>query len=189
MNMLLENPIPIYAVGAVLVTLCGLVFVARRNAPTLFILGMVVLLTLLLIVTEKLVVTPGEEIESVVARLFQAIEANDLQGVLAEIDPAAAEIRTDVETLMPRVRIEDAGATSLLVEVDLSTDPPTATGEFRGRLNGVHSTSGGRVFYFDRVLVDWTKKNGRWLLTGYTPTLRGKPINAVNSLRSNRPAR
>jgi len=55
-NILLENPLPIYAAGAVLATVCGLAFLARRNLPSLFALIGVVVLTLLLVLVERMVV-------------------------------------------------------------------------------------------------------------------------------------
>ncbi len=62
MNTLLENPLPIIAGGAVLATLCGLVFLSRRTVPSLLALAVVVLLTLLLVICERLIVTPREEV-------------------------------------------------------------------------------------------------------------------------------
>ena len=187
METILENPVPIYAVGAVLATLCGLAFLARRNVPSLLALGCVVMFTLLLAVTEYLVVTEREQIEDAVAQLIVALEANDLPGVLALIHPASGQARSDAETLMPLARISDAGATSLRVEVDKKSQPMVAVGEFRGRVDGTHVRSGARLFYFDRVLANWKKKDGRWLLSGYTPMWRDRPINPVESMRGNRP--
>ena len=42
MSVLFENPVPIYAVGAVLTTLCGLTFLVRRSLRSLLALAGVV---------------------------------------------------------------------------------------------------------------------------------------------------
>lgn len=187
MAFLFENPVPIYALGALLVTFCGLVFLSRRNVPAL--LGLVgsILLTLILVVVEQVVVTDGEQIESTTAALMAALEENDMPGVLAHISPSATQVRADTENLMPLVRVSDTGVGSMNVEVDTSVEPPQASSEFQAKVDGIHTRSGIRLFYFDRVLVNWVKKEGRWLLTDYTPLYDGRPISAVDSVRGNRP--
>ena len=182
-----ENPLPIYAVGAVLATFCGLVFLARRNFPSLLALISVVLLTLALVVVELLVVTDGEEIESATVAVMGALEVNDMAGVLRHIDLGATQVRSDVMALMPLATVKDTGAGSIKTAVDASLQPPTATSEFQAKVDGVHTRSGMRVFYFDRVHVTWTKIDGRWLLTDYTPMVDGRPISVVESVRGNRP--
>ncbi|MCG8450352.1 MAG: hypothetical protein MI725_12345 [Pirellulales bacterium] len=187
MAFLLENPLPIYAVGAVLMTFCGLVFLARRNVPSLLALGGAVLLTLILVVVELVVITDGEQIEAVAVALMAALEENDMPGVLAHIDPASTQVCSDTETLMPLVQVADTSASLVKVEVYESLQPLVAASEFQAKVDGVHTRSGIRLFYFDRVFVSWVKKEGRWLLTGYTSLYDGRPISAVKSVRNNRP--
>ncbi len=181
--MLLENPVPIYAVGAVLATLCGLAFVARRNLPSLLAFVGVVAATLLLVLVERLVVTNREQVEAAVVDILLAIEENDLPTVLTMIDPAAAEVRDDAETLMPLVRVEDTGATSLRVKVDTTAESLTAVAKFRGKVDGIHRSSGQRVFYFEEVHLFWVKREGRWLVVDYQVHTGEMPIDAVDDLR------
>ena len=130
MNTLLENPLPILAVGAVLATLCGLVFLSRRTVPALLALAVVVLLTLLLVITERLIVTPREEIEQALSALLAAVESNELPAVLAMIEPGAANVRRDAEKLMPRVDVTDTGATAIQIDVDGSSATARCQGPF-----------------------------------------------------------
>lgn len=180
LTTLLENPVPIYAVGAVLATLCGLAFLARRNLPSLFAFAGVVGATLLLVLVERLVVTDREEVEAAVVELMKAIEENDLPTVVATIDPAATEVRSDAERLMPLVKVEDTGATSLRVEVDTSTESLTAVAKFRGKIDGIHKSSGQRVFYFEEVYLFWGKREGQWLVVDYQAHTGDMPIDAVD---------
>lgn len=188
MNVLFENPLPIYAVGAVLATLCGLVFLARRNLASLLALIGVLLLTMLLALVEQMVVTDREQVETALYELMAAVEANDVSEVLSLIDPAATKMRGDVEELMPQATIEDAGATAVSIEVYPEDVPPLATSLFRGRVDGVHRRSGQRLFYFDKVVISWIKLNDQWLAYSYTAHWKGRPIDAVDSMRGNRPA-
>ena len=188
MNVILENPLPIYAVGAVLATICGLAFLARRNLPSLLALLSVVGLTLLLALVERVVVTESEQVETTLYQLIADIEANDTDAVLSSIAPTATKMRADIEKLMPQADIKDSAATSVQIEVDTTSQPPTATSTFRGRIDGIHRRSGTRVFFFDRVEISWTKQDEQWLAEGYAVQHKGKSINPVESLRKNRPS-
>jgi len=180
---LLENPVGIWAGGAVLATLAGLVFFARRTLTSLLVLAAVVLGTLGLVLLERSVVTEREEIEAALESLFVAIEAGDLPGVLAHIDPASSGVLAEAKTLLPMLRVKDMGVSSIVAKIDTNSDPPTAPSEMRIKVDGIHIRSGQRLFYFDKVLVQWTKKEGRWLVSGYTPTHNGQPIDAMMKLR------
>ncbi len=182
---LLENPLPIYAVGTVLATVCGLAFLARRNLPSLFALIGVVVLTLLLVVVERVVVTEREQVEAALQQLMRDVEAGDMSAVLARIDSGAAKMRNDVEKLMPQAEIKDTGATSVRVEVDADTEPMTATSRFRGKVDGVHRRSGMRVFFFDEVEINWVKRGEQWLAEAYAVKIKGKAIDPVGQVDEN----
>jgi hypothetical protein len=183
LTTLLENPVPIYAVGAVLATLCGLIFLARRNVPSLLGFVGVAAATILLVLVERLVVTDREQVETAVVELMLAIEQNDLSKVVATIDPAASQIRDDAQTLMPQVLVKDTGASSLSVEVDTEAQTPTAVAKFRGKIDGIHKPTGQRAFYFEEVHLYWVKQDDRWLVSDYRVHTKGMPINAVDGLK------
>ncbi len=182
MNILLENPLPILAGGAVLATLCGLVFLSRRTVPALLALAVVVLLTLLLVVTERLIVTPREEVEQALSSLLAAVESNELPSVLALIDPAATQVRSDAETLMPMIDVTDTGASAIQIEVESTS----ATVHCRGKLRGIHRSSGAAMMFFDKVEFQWIRRDEQWLLEDFVAYWKGKPLKAVESLRGKR---
>lgn len=187
MNTLLENPLPILAVGAMLATLFGLIFLSRRNLPSLVGLGAVILFTSLLLVTEMLIVTPREEVQQSVDEVLAAIESNEVSNVLAFADPGATQLRSEIEALMPMVKVEDTGAASVQIECE-GRAPTEAIARFKGRVRGVHGKSGIAIFYFDDVELNWVRREGRWLLEDFTAYWKGKPLNAVSSLRGGQPA-
>jgi uncharacterized membrane protein (Fun14 family) len=185
---LLENPLPTLAVGAILATLCGLIFASRRTLPTLVAFAGVLIVTLLLLAMEQVVVTDRERVESALQKLLSAIEANDIPGVVAMIDPAAAALRSDAEAMMPMVKVEDTGATAVKVALESTAEPVTATSNCRGRLRGIHQRTGQTIMYFDQVDFHWVRRDDDWLLEDFTAYFKGQPLSAVQSLRSNRVA-
>jgi hypothetical protein len=188
MTWLTENPLPIAVAGVLLAAFAAIAVSARRNLGSLVALAGVVAVTLLLLAMERLVVTDREHVEAALGDLMAAVEANDVPGALAWIDPAAATMRADAQALMPSVKIGKARATSVEVELNEQANPPTATSRFRGLLQGLHPQSGTPINYVNQqVDVAWVKRNGRWLADGYTAYFDGKPIDAVGSARSNRP--
>lgn len=184
-ELLLENPVPICAAGAVLATLCGLAFLSRRNLASLVTLGVVIAATLLLLLVELLVVTEREAVEAALAEIITAIENNQVAAVVAQVDPTSAAVRADVEKLMPMVRVKETGATTIRTELESGATPPVATTRFRGRLRGTHVRTGQQVFYFDEVEITWVRRESGWLLRDFVAYRRGKPIDAVRSLRTN----
>jgi len=191
-RILLENPVPIVTIGTIVGAFYGLAFLMRRNLSTLVALVVVVLATLGLALLEKLVVTDREQLELAVADLMVAIEQNDLPAVLTLIDPSAGTVRADAERVMPLVDVADTGATSLIVDVEDSSEdsgePLRAESEFLGRIDGVHKPSGQRIFYFDKVLVQWVQRDGVWLVKSYQAMWNGRKIKTLKSVRIGRPS-
>lgn len=186
MNLLLENPLPIWSLGAVCLAIAVIVFLAKQSHASILGIVGVFAVTALLIFMESVVVTPGEEVEQSLTELMAAIEANDVTAVVAWIDPSTKAIRNEAETLMPQVKVRETGAASVRVEVDESATPMRATSFFRGRIDGVHARTGARVFYFDQVEINWQKSGDTWRVIDYRAKFRGKPITASEGFRAAR---
>lgn len=186
MNLLLENPLPIWAAGTVCLAISAIVFLARRTLASILGVVGVLSVTALLLFVERTVITPGEEVELAVASVMGAIEANDLPGVLAMIDPAAKTIRREAESLMPQVNVRETSATSVRVRVSESVNPLRATAFFRARVDGIHARSGSRLFYFDQVEVDWQRNGDSWQIVDYRIMHRGRQVHATEAFRGGR---
>lgn len=187
MAVLSENPVAIAAVGALAATLALVVLLARRNLASLVALLGAVALTLVLLAVERVVVTEREAVENGVDEVLHAIETGDLPGVLRWIDPAAANVAADAERLLPLVKMNAANAASIEVTLHESATPPTAKSQFRAYLHGVHGTSGALVYVNQRVDLEWVKRGDDWRITGYQAFFDDEPIDAVGSVRGNRP--
>jgi hypothetical protein len=144
----------------------------------------VIAVTLLLLFVERVVVTPSEQVEQSLSSLMDAIQANDLPAIVSMIEPSAKHVRSDAETLIPQVKVKETGSTSVRVEVSESTNPLRATAFFRGRIDGTHSRTGSRIFYFDNVEIDWQQVGDQWLIVDYRVKFRGKPIKPIEGFRT-----
>lgn len=188
MTFFMENGLAIAVIGGLATTLTLVFFMARRTGGSLSALAAAVGATLVLLAIEWFVQTDREQIASAAEQAYRAVEANDVNGVLAVIDPTATTMRTDVQTLMPMIKVEKARTLGTVeIAIDDTTNPPTATSSSKAYLDGVHGKSAARVAYFNQqVDLHWVKRDGQWLLDGYTAYYDGRPIDAVNSARTNR---
>jgi len=188
MSIFTENPLAIAVIGGVCAIFPLLVFLSRRTLGSLLALGGVIALTLLLILVERLIVTDREAILQQQKGVLAAVEANNVAATLAFIDAAAANVRSDAQTLMPQVKVNRARA---MGDIEVTFDPASnltqATTRFRGFLDGIHAGSGMHFGYMDNVEIHWAKRDNRWLIVGYTAYNNDQPIDAINSARSKRP--
>jgi hypothetical protein len=168
MNFLAENAIVIWMAGAVLVTMCGIVYVQTRAGKALVAMLIAVLATGSLLVAERLLETPREAVVRSLEELADAIEANDLPEVLTYIAPNAKLVRSDAETLMPMVKVNKANIVGTPeVTLDLATQPPTATAVAQGFIDAVLKKNGMKGGYLDRVTIDFVLDGDRWLIEDY----------------------
>jgi hypothetical protein len=139
---------------------------------------------------ERWVVTDREAVEYALADMLTAIEVNDLPAATAFVDSAEPGIKSDMEALMPQVKVETANAGAVVVETNPNANPPTAISRFQAYLHGTHGSSGQPLAYINqRVEIEWVKRGEQWLVSGYTAYYDGQPIDAVSSARGNRPVR
>jgi len=188
MTFFMENGLAIAVVGGLAITLTLVFFMARRTGGSLSALAAAVAATIVLLAIERFVQTDQERVVSAVHNIYAAVDQNDVDGVLALIDSSATQIRADVQALMPMVKVESAGSgRNVEVTLNESATPMSATTSSRAFLNGTHVQTGHPVPYVNqRVDMEWVKNGDQWLLKGYTAYFDGKPIDAVNSARTNR---
>jgi len=170
MNVLADNAIVIWLGGAVLFAMAGIAYWQLRTFAALLAMLAVVFLTGALLVVEHVIETPREAVERTLNELVDAIEANDLPGVLSHIAPTANDVRADAEALMPLVVVKKANIVDTpKITVDAEAQPPTATVKCQGfveltiRQNGMHGA------YLDHVTIDFIAEGDRWLIDRYTP--------------------
>jgi hypothetical protein len=139
-----------------------------RGVLILAMVGVLALVGLGLLV-EHLVVTDHEQIEATLDGVTSALEANDVEGVLSFIDPAAGAMRANVRMALAGAHITDARVYDLVVEVNRQANPPTAQADFTGRVKGNYrgESADGEGMLLRKFTVDFRLHGDRWLMTAY----------------------
>jgi hypothetical protein len=169
MIYLAENALPIWAAGAVAVTLALIVYLQTRTTASF--LSIIVMLAIagLLLVTERLIETPREAVERTLYELADTVEANDVPGALRFLASTAdSQIRRDVENLMPLVEIERANITGApTIEVEAGDEPDSATVTCRGLIVATLKQTGMKGGADDEMTMTWVRQGDRWLVEDY----------------------
>ncbi|HEY4231915.1 MAG TPA: hypothetical protein VGM76_00685 [Lacipirellulaceae bacterium] len=167
---LAENPVAIWCGGAVLLTLAAVVHFQIRSRASLLAILAVALVSAALLIAERLIVTPREEVALTLDQIAARIEANDLPGLLSFISPAAKGVRADAGSLMPLVTVDRARIIGTPeINVDSAATPPTATANCQGVVDVTVKQNGMKGPYLDRVQIQFVRSGERWLIESYTP--------------------
>lgn len=173
MNFLAENPLLIWVGAALLLTMAAIVYFQLGRASALSTMAVIVVVAAALLAVEHFIETPREAVERTLYEMADVVEANDVDGALGYIAPGASQIRSDVEDLMPQVRIEKANIMGTPVtNVDLTTSPPTATVACRGFVYGTLRRNGmtGGTNPPAELVLTFIQDGDRWLVKDYTST-------------------
>jgi hypothetical protein len=169
MNYLAENALPIWTAGAVILTMALIVYLQLRTSESF--LAMVVILAVFgaLLLTEYLIETPREAVERTLYELADTVEANDVAGALRFLaSTAPTQIRHDVETLMPLVKIERARIIgSPKIDVEAGDEPDSATVTCRGIVIATVKQNGMKGGAEDELTMNWVRQGNRWLVEDY----------------------
>jgi hypothetical protein len=170
MNWLAENTLAIFMIGAVALAMAVFVYFQMRTNGALYgVLG-VALLTAVLVLISWVIETPREAVERSLYNLAATVEANDVKGALSYLAPSAdAQLRKDVETLMPLVQIDRARIIGT-PEIALAggANISSATVKCRGVILAVNKRDGMKGGAEDHLVLKWILQDKRWLLESYT---------------------
>lgn len=169
MDYFLENSVPIWVLGAVGLTMAGIVYTSLRTRASLVAIGVVLLVMIGGLALEHFWQTPREQVDATLRGLLAAVEADDLPAVLARLSPTAEEMRGDAQTLMPQFEVDKARATgSVEVTLPSASDPTTATARARVFVAVRHRRSGMKGGDFAEVTFTFEKRGDAWLVSGYS---------------------
>jgi len=167
MSWLAENALPVWMGGTIALTMAIIVFYQTRTNGALFGILSVIVVTAVLLLTERLIETPREAVEHTLYSLAATVEANDVAGALGYLAPSAnAELRKDVETLMPQVRVERARIIGV-PQIDMDSNGNAATIHCRAIILAVNKQGGMKGGGDDRFVLQWVRRGDRWLLESY----------------------
>lgn len=184
LTWLAENSLPIWMLGAIALTMAAIVYFQTRSRGALYGVVGVIAVTALILLVNRLIETPREAVERRLYELAATVEANDVAGTLKFLTPtASADLRSDVETLMPQVRIERARVIGT-PQTELNATQDRAMIHCRGIILAVRRQDGMKSGGDDRLFLQWVRQGDRWLLESYTSQ---ENLNrAVRSHRSDR---
>lgn len=170
MNWLAENALPIWACGAVALTMALIIYFQTRTNGALLAVVAVLVATGALLLVEWTTVTPREAVERTLYELADTVEANDVRGALQFVSPGASQIRHDIETLMPLVMIDTANIMgSPLIDVNHTARPPTAKVECQSFFHGTMKQNGMKGGDAARITIYFVLDGDRWLVREYAP--------------------
>ena len=162
--------LPVLVVGAIGLTIAIMVYLTTGSRGSQTAIGIVLLLTLGGLLTEWWIETPREQVATTLQQLLDEIETNDLPGVLSYLSPNAGDVRSDAETLMPKLKIDRANsAGEVEITLDDESNPTEATAKFKGFIVATDISSGIRGGYNDGVTVLFERADNRWLVREVIP--------------------
>ena len=170
MSWLAENTLTIIMIGAVALAMALFVFSQTRTSGALYgVLGVLAVFGGLALAS-WLIETQREAVERTLYELADAVEDNNVQGALSYLAPTASkDLRKDVETLMPLVKIESANVMGTHeTEVERQGNNLSATMKCQGIVVAVDKRNGMKGGAQDRLVLKWVFRDGRWLLESYT---------------------
>jgi hypothetical protein len=168
MNWLAENALVIWAIGAVALTMALVVYTQTRSQGSLLAIVLVVVVTGALLILENALESPREAVARTLDEIAVAVRTNDMPRVLSYIDPAAAQLRKEIETAMPLATIERAAIVGEpMITVGPNGDPTQARVECRAFVQGALKNSGMKGGQMANCIVTLTKQGDRWMVTEY----------------------
>lgn len=177
MSWLFEDPTMLIAAGVLIEALLAVALVKSGRGALVGVMLGVLLLVVLGVVVEQTVVTERERVEAVLDAASAALVAGNADAVLRTIDPAAAELRSYVRSVMSQARITEVKLYDLVITVNSRTTPPTARADFMGRVKGTYrgdAPAGGEGLALRRLTVELRRDPEGWLITDYRD--RGLPV-------------
>jgi hypothetical protein len=157
-----ENSLPIVAFGIALAAISIFAWLKTQARPWLAIAILAACTTLAAFVADRLVETDREHIEFLFARLAAASERQDIETILAALDPELRSLRADAERMMKQVRPTEVAITKLEVTLD---SPEAASVDMIVRVTGNILDQGAPRTTIVGLRVLMVKRGGTWLVT------------------------
>ncbi len=181
MTELVESPWPAVLFGIIAMAILGVALVRTGRGVLLWAMLGVLLVTLGGVALERLVVTDREQVEESLYAAASAIEHNDVDGLFRYISASAPFTPGRARDVLRMYRFTEARITSVKVEINRLTSPPTATATMIGAftvddVSGQFTHASGRI----GLTVELRLENGRWMITGHkegsvSDVLKGSP--------------
>ena len=102
---LLEQPLVFLFTGAIAFAVSFAFWLQTRRPGALIAIGMVIGVTALGLLAERLVVTDAEHVEQTLRQIAHDLERNDEAAVLRAISHSSTDLQAEVQSVLSRVRV------------------------------------------------------------------------------------
>lgn len=156
-----ESSLPLVLGSLALAAIAIFAWLKTQARPWLAIAILAASAALAAFVADRLVETDRESIEALFPRLAAAAERQDIDTILAALDPELRPLRADAERVLKQVRPTEVAITKLEVTLD---SPEAATIDMIVRVTGnvIDGRTPGTTIVGLRASM--AKKGGKWLV-------------------------
>lgn len=171
MTWIFDQPLYIVILGIVLGVLVGAVWTMTGRKEALFALAGVVVLTLVMLVVERWVVTDAEEIHSTLAEIARDVKANDMDALVRHIARSNPGLIDQAQAEIPNYKFTDCRVTKIHeIDIDSSAEPRSARVEFNVTVDGAFRYEGtelsGRFARWVQLQLV-READGQWRVENY----------------------
>ena len=168
MTAIFENPLPLLFVGIVVEAILITLFYNFQKKVWLVPIVGVLLAMVALVLVERIVVTPREEVEHTVDQIADALRANDINVLLSHLSNSARESRARAKWALGRIEINGVKVNGLEITVNSLRSPPSAKAVFSGvlKFDDRKKEYPYRV-YSSKFEIELRKEGDRWMVTGH----------------------
>ena len=169
MTTLLENPMPVIFFGVIAEAVLAIILVSNRQGVLVWAMLGVLVLVSAGVALNLWVVTDAEKVEATLDGAADALEANDWPRLQQYISEGAVRTRNRAFSALSAMKFTSAKISSLKIEINRLTSPPTADTHFIGaaRFEAVNPERPPYVYrsYTAEFHVELQQEDDRWLVT------------------------
>ena len=169
MTALFEESLLFVVLGIITSVILGFAWLQTGRRQFAVALAVVIVLTVLVVVIERNVVTDREEVDAVLRQAAREVQQNDLRGLLPLIHAQAPEIRAQAEAEFPKYAFKSVDINrNLKITVNPSAQPGEAIAKFNVVVIGSHRDGSVEQWKAPRyVTVTFRKQGNDWRIFAY----------------------
>ena len=156
-----EDPWPPVMVLGVVAVVFGIAWHATRRGMYFLAAAGSVLLMLVVLIAEEMIVTDAEQVEARVLALTDDVVKGDIEKVLSYISDDAGGLKSDVESRLEHVKIDEG---LRITDLAVTMQPGGLQAKSHFRANGAGSYKSLSHNFATRWNLTWQKEAGTWKL-------------------------
>jgi hypothetical protein len=172
MTWLMQSPLAIVLIGALLCVVMAVAWVSTGRREPLYGLAALLGLTALLLVAERFVITDREAIEATLHVIAADVKSNNRPAVLGHIYSGAPELAQRARAEIGNYEFTECKVTRIdKIEVNTADQPRSAVAEFNVYVSGTFRVQGAAASgnYWRFVHLKLRKEaDGRWRVEDYS---------------------